>query len=259
LWRTALLEAGPGIGLPLPADHAEAVFTQLALGLGIGYPPRAGAPQQTGLAFDVPLSDVIERWLAAAAAAGETTAPEVPREGAFSASPNLGERVHALWETGDETWMLTLQQLRAGVGLGSLNLQELAWLLEDKSWWDRAFQCLSDDLLGVLFGVLYDLLRAAEQWSLGLPHLFRMQALRSELTTERRAAAAGAVLQSCLISGNTSAIVHLVRESMSPELHDCFRDWRRRLVDISRVSPSPLQARIRSVLALLPSEPDSST
>jgi hypothetical protein len=261
LWRAALLEAGPAAGLAVPAEHAASVLTLIAQTLEAGFPPRLGVAAPPLFATDASLRAIGLCWLAAlpeAARPGELLVDEeVNSESEYA---ETAARLRTIADAPEEVRDLIVQQFRSAVSLGFISGKDLGWLREDQAWWDRVFETLSPDQLVSLSTILLELIRyGTEEWQLEFPRMLRRQAMRDDLIPERRTVAAGAVLESAVICGHASALTLLVQESTVPDVLDAFGTWRRRLNDIRRVSPPPVQARLRSVLALLPPESDDAT
>lgn len=253
LWRPALLETPPGEGLTLVPERAEAVIEMLALGLGTGFPARDGGPSAPTLAIEIPLSTVAERWFALLPD-GSPPVETTPEPAVDPAPASIAVALRTVGELEEDAGFLVLQQLRTAVALGTLDVGEIRWLLEDRAWWDRAFGHFPEHTLDVFWSLVDYLLRTGtEEWALAVPHLFRQQALRPDLPADRRWCAVAAVVQSCLITGNVSAIRLLVRDAAAPDLRDSLVGWKQRLAAIRLIAPPPVQARIRTVLALLPS------
>ena len=110
-------------------------------------------------------------------------------------------------------------QFRTAVGLGEIEPAAMHWILEERRWWDRVFGDLPATQLEGFYPVLLELMRRGnDEWSLSLPHLFRLQALREEIGPEKRAIATDAVIQSVMACGHRGALTLLVREATALDL-----------------------------------------
>jgi hypothetical protein len=254
VWRASLLEAGPAAGLEIPEAHVHP-FLVLILGLtGAGIPSRLGLLTPPVFAIETPFGEICLRWLRAFP---EACRPEgLDEVNASDEAPDHQQaiaRLRTIVEESADARNLLLSQLRAGVGLGLITPADLNWVLEERGWWDRVFDGLSDKELEGLSLILLDLLlRGPDEWLLGLPELFRQQASRTNLATERRNTAAGALLRSCLLTGRVGSLCLLMSDPESHALHDILRTWRSRLEGVRPIVPALGQARMRLILALLP-------
>lgn len=281
LWRPALLETRPAAEIRVPAAHREPFFATFVMAIGTGFPAREASAPRSPLAIDVPFPDMVARWVDAMAddaeATGEPDAVEPPGGGppapagsgpegidetaagtadAVTPPPGIEARLRAMLDREEDERFLLLQQFRAAVHLGRIDLGAMGWLLEDRGWWDRAFDALPLGQLEDLCSLLIELLRrcANEEWHLNLPHLFRQQAAREGVEPDRLFVLAGAVLQACVVTASYSAL-HLLLPMVSPELEQTLGHWRTRITELRRVLPPPVQARLRTLLAFLPPEP----
>lgn len=254
LWRLSLLESGPRPGLSIPKEQVEPIYSLFTVALVIGFPARLFDAPSPRIAVDFALASIVPKW---ASASSESVPTEEEVQGNEAASPTdqaeSVEQVRALWELENDARSFSLQRFRNAIGIGAVTPKDMQWVMDNRQWWDHVFEQLPPEQLEFLFLSLFELMRSGgESWQFTLPHLFREQALRTEIPIEKRKSAAGAVVQVAIISGNLGALTGLVREAVAPELLASLADWRGRLNDIRPVVPPTVQAMIRTVLAVLP-------
>jgi len=254
VWRISLLEAGARHSLTVPAEYAPTILSLIGQALGAGFPPRIGSASDPDLAIDAPFGQIGLRWLLALPDLGLPRVAEADEHpDAAAEHAETVARIRGIVDAPDDERRLALLQLRSAVGLGLVGTQQLSWMLEDRTWWDGVFERLFDEELVTLTAILMELIRGGpEQWQLALPRLLRQQSVRDDLTPERRTIAARTVVQCAAICGHTMELSLLVRESNAPEVLDVFSSMRLRLSDILRLAPPLVQARLRTILSLLP-------
>lgn len=254
LWRPSLLEAGPGAGLRVPYDHVESVCALLTLALATGFPTRLDRVPSSGIAVETGLATLAARWSTALPAGEPEEVESVDQQAEAPAGQSeVSEHLRNICEWDEDARLLPLLRVRNAVGLGGTDALELRWILDDRQWWDTVFDRLTRDQLDALIASLLDLMRSGnEEWQLSIPHLFRIQALRDQIGSDKQSAAAGAVVQAAIISGQRGALASLVRDATAPDLLSHLTDWKQRLAGILPVVPPSVQAMCRTVLAVLP-------
>ena len=282
-WCLALLEAGPSPDMTVPAECWEAFYGTLMLAIGSGFPAWDARPDLTPAALEGPFAPVAARWISALSPDDDSeqgradeivgvesdpaAAGDEPGEGGSldlmrqtQETPDLNGleisvRNLADYEMGEQFFLL--QRFRVAVYLGWVDLSAMKWLTDDRVWWDRMFDTLAQERLDNLCSTLIELLRCSEDddWRLNIPHLFRLQTAREQADVARLQLAADAVLQACVITGNYGSLALMLREPITPALENIFSGLRGRVSSFRRVVPATVQARLRTVLTLLPPEP----
>jgi hypothetical protein len=255
VWKSSILEVRPGETLAIPRDAADAMGICILQGFAIGFNSVPSLQQDRFWAIASSWGEHAGKWCKHFPEDAEETEAEASSQEIDK--PDVPQTLPDLWRSilsvDQEAQGSVLQRVRFAIGMAILKPDDVAWLIEDGSWYDSVFQSLPLERFDLLMACILELLRVGnEEWKVKLPHMLRGQAQRADLPSERRHSAATMTLHACVIAGRVGALVSLTNSIDSADLRDKISRWWTQINEIRQISPCPVQGRLRDILAHLP-------
>ena len=229
-------------------------ITETVFGNLVAMPMPDLAGNRLDYGFEAGMKRVAEEWVTIIDGLEREHLEAIISANAIVSDPSqLSEALQRLTSTSQADVFLAGGAIRAFAICNTTGVDAICTRVEDSSWRNLVFCEASDDAIELFAEALLELQpRVNEEWFYSLPHYF---ACACELATgERKDTLFTLTVVSSLASDTVSAIQRLMSSEQRKELMQNAANWRKRLLVALTFSPGWLAARLRGVIAVLPTQ-----